>query len=71
MAHDDKYDERYIEQDQPEKALDINYAINLPVIDMIFGTFYMPENKWPDTYGIRGKPVPRGIIRQQMYPFSR
>jgi len=30
----------------------------------------MPENKWPDTYGIRGKPVPKGIIRQQMYPFS-
>lgn len=53
-----------------EKALDINYAANLPIIDMIFGTFYMPGNKWPETYGIRGKPMPRGIIRQQLYPLS-
>lgn len=53
-----------------EKALDINYAINLPVIDMIFGTFYMPGNKWPESYGIRGKSMPRGIIRQQLYPLS-
>jgi len=54
-----------------EEAKDINYAINLPVIDMIFGTFYLPKNEWPENYGVQGKPVPRGIIKQQLYPFSR
>jgi lathosterol oxidase len=53
-----------------EVARDINYAINLPIIDMIFGTFYLPKNEWPDTYGIQGKPVPKGILRQQLYPFT-
>jgi len=53
-----------------EKALHVNYAVNLPIIDMIFGTFYMPGDKWPETYGIRGEPVPRGIIKQQLYPLS-
>ena len=53
-----------------EEAKDINYAINLPVIDMLFGTFYLPRDEWPDTYGIQGKPVPRGIVRQFLYPFS-
>jgi lathosterol oxidase len=54
-----------------EEAKDINYAINLPIIDMIFGTFYLPKDVWPETYGIQGKPVPVGIIKQQLYPFSR
>ena len=29
-----------------EEARDINYAINLPVIDMIFGTFRLPKGEW-------------------------
>ena len=53
-----------------KEARDINYAINLPVIDMIFGTFHLPKGKWPETYGIQGKPVPKGIIQQQLYPFT-
>lgn len=53
-----------------EEAKDINYAINLPVIDMLFGTFYLPRYDWPDSYGIQGNPVPRGIVKQFLYPFS-
>ena len=53
-----------------EEAMDINYAINLPIIDMIFGTFCLPKNAWPENYGIRGKPVPKGIFKQQLYPFT-
>ena len=53
-----------------KEAKDINYAINLPVIDMIFGTFHLPKGKWPDSYGVQGNPVPKGIIRQQLYPFT-
>lgn len=52
-------------------ARDINYAINLPLIDMIFGTFYLPGKAWPDQYGVKGDPVPLGIVRQQAYPFLR
>jgi sterol desaturase/sphingolipid hydroxylase (fatty acid hydroxylase superfamily) len=53
-----------------EKAMDINYAVNIPIIDMLFGTFYLPKGKWPESYGIRGKPMPRGILKQQLYPFA-
>lgn len=52
-----------------DEAVDTNFAVHLPVIDMIFGTFRLPENTWPEVYGIRGKPMPRGFIKQHLYPF--
>jgi lathosterol oxidase len=53
-----------------EKLVDRNYAIHLPVIDMLFGTFHLPEHKWPESYGVRNDTVPRGIVKQQLYPFT-
>ena len=35
--------------DQP--AIDTNYAVHLPLLDMAFGTFHLPERHWPITYG--------------------
>jgi sterol desaturase/sphingolipid hydroxylase (fatty acid hydroxylase superfamily) len=54
-----------------EEAIDKNYAAHLPVIDWIFGTFYMPKETagWPRKYGTVGIPLPKGIIRQFFYPF--
>jgi lathosterol oxidase len=55
--------------EEPE-AVDKNFAIHLPWLDRLFGTFYMPD-RWPSAYGIRGHPVPEGYLRQLVWPFRR
>lgn len=52
------------------EAIDKNFAIHFPVLDMIFGTYHMPEDRWPEGYGIGGHPVPKGYWRQFLYPFK-
>jgi lathosterol oxidase len=49
------------------EAIDKNFAVHFPVLDLLFGTFYLPD-KWPTGYGIHDK-VPRGWWRQLFYPF--
>lgn len=48
-----------------------NYAIHLPIVDMLFGTFKLPPKEWPTRYGVFGKPLPDGILRQHLYPFQK
>ena len=51
-------------------AIDTNYAVHLPVLDMIFRTYHMPERHWPVEYGTT-KRLPRTFWRQLAYPFGR
>lgn len=51
------------------EAIDKNYAANLPVIDMLFGTYINNSGRWPKTYGVVGKPLPKGFLAQHLYPF--
>ena len=51
-------------------AIDMNYAAHLPLLDKLFGTFLMPGQHWPEKYGTVGNPLPRGIIKQHLYPFQ-
>jgi lathosterol oxidase len=51
------------------EAVDKNFAVHLPVIDRLLGTYFMPEARWPDAYGIAGRPVPARYARQLLYPF--
>lgn len=53
-----------------EEAVDKNFAIHFPVIDMVFGTWHMPEDRWPQEYGVSGNPVPHGFTKQFFYPFK-
>jgi len=53
------------------EAIDVNFAIHFPLFDRLFGTFYLPHDKWPTDYGIGGHPVPRGYWRQFLHPFRR
>ena len=55
---------------QPE-AIDKNFAIHFPWIDRIFGTYYYPKDKWPDTYGLDNEDIPRTFVAQTLYPFTR
>jgi sterol desaturase/sphingolipid hydroxylase (fatty acid hydroxylase superfamily) len=48
-----------------------NYAIHLPLVDMLFGTFKLPKQAWPTQYGVLGKALPDGILRQQLWSFRR
>jgi sterol desaturase/sphingolipid hydroxylase (fatty acid hydroxylase superfamily) len=48
-----------------------NFAGTFPVIDLIFGTFYMPEKQLPDAYGIDDKSFPPGVGSQLVYPFRQ
>jgi len=53
------------------EAVDKNFAVHLPVIDYLFGTFHLPRNRWPERYGIAGNPVPDGYLAQLTYPLRQ
>ena len=50
---------------------DKNFAVHLPVIDRLFGTWHLPGNEWPARYGLDGSPVPDGYVKQAVYPFKK
>ena len=52
------------------EAFDVNFAIHFPFLDKIFGTFHLPESRWPQDYGIP-EDVPRGYWGQFAFPFTR
>ena len=45
-----------------------NFASTFPVLDMMFGSFYMPKDKLPDAYGV-ADPMPPSFMGQMIYPF--
>ncbi|RYE78584.1 MAG: sterol desaturase family protein [Myxococcales bacterium] len=51
---------------------DRNYAIHLPLVDMLMGSFKLPKDgSWPEEYGVlRLETVPEGIVAQHLMPFS-
>ena len=53
------------------EAVDKNFAVHLPWIDRLFGTAYLPRERWPEAYGIPGPPVEEGWVRQLVLPFRR
>jgi sterol desaturase/sphingolipid hydroxylase (fatty acid hydroxylase superfamily) len=53
------------------EAIDKNFAIHFPWLDKIFGTYYYPEGKWPEAYGLDKEPIPAGFWGQALYPFVR
>lgn len=53
-----------------EQALNKNFAALLPLWDLVFGTFYMPRNKYPDNFGATPT-VPPNWSGQMIYPFRQ
>jgi sterol desaturase/sphingolipid hydroxylase (fatty acid hydroxylase superfamily) len=53
-----------------QEAVDVNFAIHLPLLDKLFGTFHLPEGRWPKDYGVP-EDVPHGYWAQAKYPFVR
>jgi sterol desaturase/sphingolipid hydroxylase (fatty acid hydroxylase superfamily) len=52
------------------EAFDVNFAIHLPFLDKLFGTFHLPPDRWPENYGIP-EDVPKGYLGQFAYPWTR
>ena len=50
-------------------AIWTNYATFLPLWDQLFGTYFMPKDRRPQSYGVN-EPVPDGILRQLRHPFK-
>jgi len=54
---------------EPE-ARDRNFAVHWAWLDHVFGTQYLPGERWPVRYGIDGERVPDGWGAQLTWPFS-
>jgi sterol desaturase/sphingolipid hydroxylase (fatty acid hydroxylase superfamily) len=52
------------------EAVNKNFAGGLPLLDVLFGTAYLPKGRVPAAYGI-DEPVPGEYLRQLTHPFRR
>jgi sterol desaturase/sphingolipid hydroxylase (fatty acid hydroxylase superfamily) len=50
------------------QAYNSNYAGEFPALDALFGTLYLPADRWPAQYGVDDK-QPDGYLRQLAWPF--
>lgn len=48
---------------------DRNYASMLPCMDWIFGTHYLPRDRWPSAYGVEAE-LPGSLGAQLIYPLQ-
>ena len=48
-----------------------NFAATFPLLDVLFGTFYMPAGERPDAYGIAEREFPTSFPGQLVHPFIR
>jgi sterol desaturase/sphingolipid hydroxylase (fatty acid hydroxylase superfamily) len=55
----------------PERGGERNFAATFPILDVIFGTFYMPEGALPDHYGIAEREFPESFGGQLVHPFTQ
>jgi sterol desaturase/sphingolipid hydroxylase (fatty acid hydroxylase superfamily) len=51
------------------EAIDKNFAVHFPLLDMVFGTFHLPGDRWPAFYGVHSNDVPENYFAQWIYPF--
>jgi|CXWL01.1.fsa_nt_gi sterol desaturase/sphingolipid hydroxylase (fatty acid hydroxylase superfamily) len=54
-----------------KEGLDKNFAPTFPLLDVMFGTFYMPKGKLPEHYGVDGMDIPDSFIGQIVFPFKQ
>lgn len=51
---------------------DKNFAVHLPFLDKLFGTYYFPRSLWPKKCGVDDPDVPvSGFFSQLLYPLGR
>ena len=50
---------------------DKNFAPTFPLLDLLFGTFYMPRGRLPEHFGVDEENFPQGFWGQMIHPFRR
>jgi sterol desaturase/sphingolipid hydroxylase (fatty acid hydroxylase superfamily) len=55
----------------PDRGGNKNFAGTFPIWDLMFGTWYMPENEMPETYGVDEEAFPESFGGQMLYPFRQ
>ena len=53
-----------------EEVMDKNFAPTFPLLDIMFGTFYMPEGRVPEHFGVAGSDIPESFLGQMIWPFK-
>jgi sterol desaturase/sphingolipid hydroxylase (fatty acid hydroxylase superfamily) len=53
-----------------ERGGEKNFAATFPILDILFGTFYMPAGQLPDQYGVDDKAFPTTFGGQLVHPFT-
>ncbi|WP_296148758.1 sterol desaturase family protein [uncultured Flavobacterium sp.] len=48
-----------------------NFATIFPLIDKMFGTYYLPKDEWPEDTGLLEADYPKGYLKQAIYPFTK
>ena len=56
---------------QPDEGGDMNFAPTFAFWDYMFGTFYMPEGKLPEHFGVEDDALVEGYASQLAYPFAQ
>jgi sterol desaturase/sphingolipid hydroxylase (fatty acid hydroxylase superfamily) len=54
-----------------KEGIDKNFASTFPVLDLIFGTYYMPTGKLPEHFGNGEQDFPEDFWGQLLYPFRK
>jgi sterol desaturase/sphingolipid hydroxylase (fatty acid hydroxylase superfamily) len=55
----------------PDRGGEKNFAATFPILDVLFGTFYMPAGELPDRYGIAERDYPASFPAQLVHPFMQ
>ena len=48
-----------------------NFAPTFPILDVAFGTFFMPKGELPSDYGTDDEFLPESFLAQMLYPFRK
>jgi sterol desaturase/sphingolipid hydroxylase (fatty acid hydroxylase superfamily) len=54
----------------PAEGGEMNFAPTFALWDWLFGTFYLPEGKLPETFGVDDPQFPEGYLAQVINPFK-
>jgi sterol desaturase/sphingolipid hydroxylase (fatty acid hydroxylase superfamily) len=54
-----------------DEGRDKNFAGLFPFLDLLFGTFHLPQGQQPRRFGLAHEEIPEGLLGQLLYPFRR
>jgi sterol desaturase/sphingolipid hydroxylase (fatty acid hydroxylase superfamily) len=50
---------------------DKNFSVSLPLLDILFGTYYSPKGFWPTEYGVKGRQIAESYWAHLLAPFKK